>query len=209
MCVCKTCGKEYPAKNYREGRTKYCSYKCAYEGARKPRIEKTCLTCGKVFPVIKGNKWRKDARYCSLDCYYANNTGKNHWNYQHGYGKAGTPEQRKERSKKTYLKHHKKHYNDSRYRRLKQKYGELLEGFHTHVEWEELLQKHGYKCCYCGNTLTEEEGPNKAARDHKIPVMRGGNDNISNIVPSCKSCNSSKGNMTADEYMAFLQRVTN
>lgn len=207
--TCKTCGKEYNVSPSRVGRSQYCSYDCAYKGMRKPRLKKKCIVCGKTFEVIAGNKWRKDAKYCSLDCYYANNTGKKHANYKHGYGSSGTPEQRKEWYKRVYAKHKKRFYNESRYKRLKNKYGNILKGYHSHEEWQRLLNEHNYKCYYCGKTLSDNEGKDKATRDHKLPIMRGGSDYISNIVPSCKSCNSSKGNMTATEYMEFLQNVCN
>ena len=52
-----------------------------------------------------------------------------------------------------------------------------------------------YGCCaYCG-----ESKP--LTRDHKIPITRGGTDDITNIVPACMRCNSRKGTRTAREYL--------
>lgn len=36
--------------------------------------------------------------------------------------------------------------------------------------------------------------------DHIIPTSRGGKDSIENMVLSCQSCNSAKGNMTSEEF---------
>jgi len=96
-------------------------------------------------------------------------------------------------------------YNEHRHKRLLKL---NAEGYHTHQEWEELLKKHDWKCFYCGTELTDDKSSRQATRDHRIPIMREGNDNIENIVPACKSCNSSKGNMTDIEYILYRQRVT-
>lgn len=42
------------------------------------------------------------------------------------------------------------------------------------------------ECIYCGST-------ENLTFDHLIPVSEGGSDTISNQVPACQSCNSSKG----------------
>jgi len=60
-----------------------------------------------------------------------------------------------------------------------------VNGSHTIEEWENKKKDYGYRCYYCGQ-------PRKLAKDHIIPKSSGGSDNIDNIVPSCKSCNSKK-----------------
>jgi len=61
----------------------------------------------------------------------------------------------------------------------------------THIEWLNILEEFNYKCAYCGCEFTGEKQP---AKDHIIPISKGGNNTRENIVPSCQSCNSSKGN---------------
>jgi len=39
-------------------------------------------------------------------------------------------------------------------------------------------------------------------RDHVVPRVRGGSDDIENIVLACNDCNSEKGARTPDEWMA-------
>jgi hypothetical protein len=49
------------------------------------------------------------------------------------------------------------------------------------------------KCVYCGSTKD-------LTLDHVIPVSRGGAGNHENLATCCKSCNSSKGARTPEEW---------
>jgi len=51
-----------------------------------------------------------------------------------------------------------------------------------------------FTCFYCGTF--DEQGQ----VDHIIPLSRGGTDNLENLVWACQSCNSSKGDMTLQEW---------
>jgi 5-methylcytosine-specific restriction endonuclease McrA len=78
------------------------------------------------------------------------------------------------------------------------------EGHHSNSEfWKVIGQQHG--CCFwCGEYLFAKK-EFIGTRDHLIPLVRGGSDWIENIVAACRSCNSSKGTMTAEEYRAVLE----
>lgn len=54
---------------------------------------------------------------------------------------------------------------------------------------EAALEIFGGSCSYCSWGGAE-------AIDHVIPVSEGGRDDVSNIVPACRSCNSSKRDRT-------------
>lgn len=61
-------------------------------------------------------------------------------------------------------------------------------GSHTLADWETLKAQYNWTCPCCGKSepiivLTE---------DHIIPLSKGGSDNIENIQPLCRSCNSKK-----------------
>lgn len=74
-------------------------------------------------------------------------------------------------------------------------------GSHTLQEWREKCALFANLCAYCGR------GDVLLARDHKIPLTRGGSDDIANIVPACGSCNSRKGARTDREYLAALEQL--
>ena len=54
---------------------------------------------------------------------------------------------------------------------------------------EDLLNKSGYKCLFCGKYSNET----KLTIDHIIPVCKGGDNNIKNLQILCLKCNQSKG----------------
>jgi hypothetical protein len=42
--------------------------------------------------------------------------------------------------------------------------------------------------------------------DHVVPLEQGGADDITNLVPSCRSCNASKRDRTPDQWRKSLER---
>lgn len=62
-------------------------------------------------------------------------------------------------------------------------------------EWQQIKEDFNFKCAYCGMTEEEHlmEFDERLHQEHFIPVSRGGGYTQRNIIPSCKSCNSSKG----------------
>lgn len=73
-------------------------------------------------------------------------------------------------------------------------------GSHTFAEWMAKCAAFEWRCAYCG-----AEG--EMTRDHDIPVSRGGVDSIDNVVPACRSCNSSKHVKTGAEFRTLLQKA--
>jgi 5-methylcytosine-specific restriction endonuclease McrA len=72
----------------------------------------------------------------------------------------------------------------------RERYAALTRGGprHTRSDWEALVEAYNGECHYCLETPDID-----LTKDHIVAVRRGGSDSIDNIVPACRSCNSSKG----------------
>jgi endogenous inhibitor of DNA gyrase (YacG/DUF329 family) len=187
---CPVCKLEFSVKKSRENSCVYCSRKCMAEGYKKKKIEHICLNCGTKFQD-RDNEWRRNAKFCSLQCSYTYRVGENHPQWRNL-----TLEERRKMAReynRTYYKNplkKKSQMESLRKYKLKRK---QVEVGHTWNEWIDLLKKHNNKCFYCGIKMTKRMGPKQRTRDHIVPIKHGGLDTIDNIVPACRSCNSSKG----------------
>jgi hypothetical protein len=56
------------------------------------------------------------------------------------------------------------------------------------------------KCRYCNHYFSAQD----VAADHAMPLSRGGSNALSNIEFPCARCNSRKGSLTPDEFLALL-----
>lgn len=68
-------------------------------------------------------------------------------------------------------------------------------GTHTASERVELMESYRSLCAYCLGRAT--------CLDHVTPLSRGGSNDVSNLVPACRSCNSSKRSRTLLEYLVY------
>jgi 5-methylcytosine-specific restriction endonuclease McrA len=69
----------------------------------------------------------------------------------------------------------------------------------TEADWLSLLNRHGYCCAYCG-------GAGPLSVEHVVPITRGGRHSLGNILPVCRSCNSSQGGRLLSEWRYHTRR---
>lgn len=71
-------------------------------------------------------------------------------------------------------------------------------------EWmalsRQVYERDGSVCHYCGT----KDGPFQI--DHVVPVSRGGNHGLSNLVVACQWCNCSKGDKLLNEWGGWKGR---
>ena len=70
----------------------------------------------------------------------------------------------------------------------------------TVEEWESLLDAHKGRCAYCNKQ-------EKLVEEHIVPLRRGGDHTLTNILPACVSCNSKKKSRTALEFFLWQMEL--
>lgn len=68
------------------------------------------------------------------------------------------------------------------------------------IDNQELVSLYSSSCFYCGSK-------EKIQADHVVPLSRGGRHSIGNLVPACRSCNSSKSDKTIMEWRIWLAKL--
>lgn len=63
--ICRTCKVGFEVRVCESERSKFCSIKCQKSSLTKPKIQKSCLICRRIFEVFPYNKAKK---YCSKKC---------------------------------------------------------------------------------------------------------------------------------------------
>jgi 5-methylcytosine-specific restriction endonuclease McrA len=76
-------------------------------------------------------------------------------------------------------------------------------GAFSPAQWEALLDEWSHTCAYCGMS-----GSTPLSPDHRTPLVRGGTNDIANILPACRPCNHQKNRKTEQEYRAYRLRLT-
>lgn len=92
-------------------------------------------------------------------------------------------------------KHRERNAGYARARRAKMK----LNGTYL-ITLAEVYKLVASPCFYCGKT-------GRSTIDHVIPIELGGVDGVGNLVAACKSCNSSKSDLTIMQWRLKRQRM--
>jgi len=67
-------------------------------------------------------------------------------------------------------------------------------------DWRRLVARYGGRCAYCNSA-------GAMTVDHVIPLIRGGRHAIGNVLPACRSCNSSKRDDLLAHWRAGIARA--
>lgn len=62
-----------------------------------------------------------------------------------------------------------------------------------------IMLRDSYKCVYCGAV-------ENLSIDHRTPVFLGGTNDLDNLATCCRSCNSSKGDRTVEDWTAAKEK---
>ena len=156
----------------------YCSSVCAGEASRT-LSEKSCEHCGVVF-----RPQRKTTRFCSNQCRSAARRSAN--------PKWEDPE---------YVREYSRNYQHSYRIRTKNRHANARADAKEKADavragdLRAIFAKAEKRCVYCG------EQSSRLTIDHCTPISRGGDHIAENLVPCCKSCNSSKGTKDLADWL--------
>jgi 5-methylcytosine-specific restriction endonuclease McrA len=188
--VCTVCERRKPSLEYRcirrgalNGVCNSCSGNSALKAAKRARRKtKTCRACSKELPVNMFQKKRAVCKGCLRE-------------------REKTPAARRKRA--AYARHWRAANSRSlavtRHRRRAIIYGTARHARLSVAEWHNILKRYGHRCAYCRRKARLEI-------DHVVPVSRGGRHTAKNVVPCCRSCNSSKSSRTPREWLRGAAR---
>lgn len=217
--TCTGCGTVFTPTH---GRQRCCSIEC-----RKPTHAKVTLTCdGCGGPAVKYRQAQRYAKvYCGRLCRDYGSYGpssctipKDHW--ARWYGR--TSDWKPSRSEPgTFFSGHCHECGDlivelaygvpSRWcsrtceRRVAKRIRRAREygapGEFRYMQVMRQYIKQGKVCAYCKEQCQELPDP-----EHVVPLSRGGDNSMSNIVAACRSCNQDKRNLMLHEWQADRAR---
>jgi len=204
-CICIYCGKEYEANPKWHHKTGLCSIEC--KRLRNIERQEKYKKSDKGKEAYK--RWCKNPTKKIIDKRYQQTpnakekarrrANKFYWAHK------DNPEFQ-EKVRQIYERYYEKNYDSLRLRNntATSKYGKTEKGKRGakqykyylrnnksgKINWGEVekkLKALNYKCQICG---TKEN----ITIDHIIPLSKGGTNEINNLQPLCKSCNSRKSN---------------
>lgn len=175
-------------------------------------VDRACIVCETVWRTR-----RADAKYCSQLCYHFDRWGARSSPWPKSERKAKPPKPmvvpfQAERecawcgirfgtSRKAQIYCSRAHKIKAiKNRRRGREYGST-----SHFTWAEVMRlfvgKFDRCCAYCETPIVGQPDP-----DHVVPLSRGGSNGITNILPSCRPCNSDKRDLFLHEWAADRAR---
>lgn len=199
--ICKECKKEYNKKYWEENKEKLRKQKAKYYQQNKDKFaerNKAYRDKNREELIKYGRNYYKENRERLLEQkkeYYKQNREKK-LKYREKYYKVNKDKLIKyarnyykvnKENIAAYSKKYREKNRDLRNtleQRRKAKKKKLPHNF-TEQDWQYTKEYFNNKCAYCGSNgeLTQE---------HFIPLSKGGEYTINNIIPACRSCNCSK-----------------
>lgn len=158
-----------------------------YERNVKSKTNNRCIVCGEHFKSVR------KAKYCSDDCRKKGkqfciicNEELNSYSFNGVCSKATCKEEHRQRVKREH-------------RNLRRAWKYNVTGNFTEKEFKEIsLNFFGWKCAYTGEPIQEDLS--NCHREHVVPLSKGGDNGIWNIVPALDWVNLSKNNSNMEEW---------
>lgn len=181
--ICSDCGKEKPLSEF------YTQNKHSKKRGNWLYYNPECKEC----TLKRTRKWRADnpKRFLKYNTEYT---------LKHRTSPEGKA-YRRDQVRKWRMKGKQKEYQRNNPDKVK-KYNKTRRHKNHNItseEWTKCKDFFGNACAYCG--MTENEHRERYNQDlHKEHVEHNGANDITNCVPSCKSCNSQKWEYELDDW---------
>ena len=183
--VCIECGKELPIEQFYTSKTNKSGYRGVCKGCVK--IASNLQYAKNREKVLGGQKQYRIDNLDKVNSYQHQykEINKDKLTKYHSERYESNKEQINERNRQYYKTHPEGHR--IRYQRYRASRRELQHTL-TVPQWEEIVKQFNGCCAYCGRDI------DPLVQEHFIAMSKGGEYGSNNIIPSCKHCNSSKGN---------------
>ena len=205
---CSHCGVSFERYASAVRSRNFCSNRCRFSrmgGEENPKwrgglVTVICVQCGISFGAKQDQLAVGKAKFCSKNCKHASQQGPKPERRKPlvPCGFCGQPFRRiigtresccsKACSGRLRAKYpsHAEARRASDLRRRSRERESILLGQHTEAQWRDLCARHKRRCAICKKQKI-------LTRDHILPLRLGGGDEITNIQPLCRECNSRKG----------------
>jgi len=150
-------------------------YRDRKSGRLPPPVQLLCLTCGKNHSGARG-------QYCCR-CWLKTDEGRKWQRNRVKVFRVSNPEST---ARNTYETNRRR----GAFRRAGRRNALVPL---TRQQLQQRFSLFGNRCAYCGNS-------DRVSIDHVMPLSKGGLDEHSNIVPACKTCNSSKNSKDVESW---------
>jgi len=164
-------------------------------------MTKHCNKCGEVKPLaqfFRRDRYRKRVRPVCKTCFMIESKKRKQTPRQRAVRHAHYVRniERIRKQKRLHYEGHKERYKHYRSARLARLAG--AEGHFSETDWRQLLGQYP-RCPYCNHEFDADV--HRVVREHVVPLSRGGRHDLSNILPVCRACNSSKGDRLLGEWL--------
>lgn len=197
--TCKSCNNDFESKKACKSREpKYCSIKC-YGESLKLNIK--CKLCGNQIEN-KHSASIKNRVYCSKDC---QSKARKNIPLNDEWKKALSEGRKKSEKCKGEKLYNWKGGNETKTLRAKQSFYKRKRALKKNMPIEflsKILIAQNNLCFFCESSLKEYK-----AIEHLTPVSKGGDNDVFNLVYSCKSCNSKKRQNTLESFAINQNRL--
>ena len=206
---CKECVREYKKQYYIANKEKVCSNVSEYRENNKEKVKESkseYYNKNKEKILAKNKQWRIEnkARKAEMDRLWGQNN-KEHMQKRSKKYREENKEQIALTKREWYFRNkvnvtnyitewHKE--NPERlntYQQRRRAKRKMLPSTLTLAEWKKIQKDFNSGCAYCGEIVGLEQ-------DHFVALTKGGEYTHNNIIPSCRSCNASKGNKDFFEW---------